>query len=57
MTNTELVIELRDQAEVEGPGTLNWLLNLAADKIEEMDERIDIMTVEGKRDENLSASL
>ncbi len=43
MTNEELIMELRDEAGVLEPGTLRNLIDLAADKIEELDERVEIM--------------
>ena len=43
MTTNDLINELRDCAAVEGPGTLNAILNEAADRIEELDERVSIM--------------
>lgn len=43
MDTKDLITELRDWADVEGAGTLSAVLNEAADKIEEMDERIAIM--------------
>lgn len=43
MTTDELIHELRDQAEVIGPGTECHLLNEAADWIEENDERLAIV--------------
>lgn len=44
MTTTELITELRDQATVDGPGTSCHLLNEAADTIELLDERLDIVS-------------
>ena len=43
MTTMELIAELRDQAEVTEPGTLYHLLQMAADRLEEQDERISIV--------------
>lgn len=43
MSNYELINELRDQAEVIGPGTEYHLLMEAADVIEALDERVAIM--------------
>lgn len=34
MLTDEIVSRLRDKAEVEGEGTLAWLLNTAADRLE-----------------------
>lgn len=45
MSNYELINELRDQAEVIGPGTEYHLLMEAADVIEALDERVAIMSV------------
>ena len=44
MSNYELINELRDQAEVIGPGTEYHLLMEAADVIEALDERVAIMS-------------
>jgi SepF-like predicted cell division protein (DUF552 family) len=44
MDNNTLIAELRDWAEVQGAGSLGNILNLAADRIEEMDERISIVS-------------
>ena len=44
MQTSELITELRDWAEVQGPGSLGNILNEAADTIESMDERIDIVS-------------
>lgn len=50
LTTTELISELWDQAEVIGPGTECNLLKLAAERLacrlEELDERVDIMQTE-----------
>lgn len=46
MTTDELIHELRDQAEVIGPGTECHLLNEAADRLELLEERVAIMSVE-----------
>ena len=43
MTIPELITELHDQAGVLGEGTEKLLLNMAADVIEEQDERISIL--------------
>ena len=43
MTTDELIRNLRDKAEVEGKTSLGNLLNLAADRLEELDERVAIM--------------
>ena len=44
MTTMDLINELRDQAEVDGPGTAYHLLNEAADRLEALDERVCIMS-------------
>lgn len=49
MTTNELICELRDWADVQGPGSLADVLNEAADKIESLDERVAIMS-EGRDD-------
>ena len=41
-TNT-LIAELRDWAGVQGAGTLANILNEAADRLEELDERVSIL--------------
>ena len=46
MPTLELINDLRDFAEVSGPGTLNKLLTEAADRLEELDERVDILSAE-----------
>lgn len=46
MDTKELIMELRDWAEVQGAGTLANILNEAADRLEELDERVAIMSVE-----------
>ena len=46
MDTNEIITELRDWAIVQGPGSLAEILNEAADKIEELDERVAIMSVE-----------
>ena len=46
MKNRELVEHLRDQATVIGGGTERRLLMEAADRLESLDERIDIMETE-----------
>lgn len=43
MDNTELINELRDWAEVQGAGSLANVLNEAADRIEQLDERLSII--------------
>ena len=43
MDNRELINELRDWAEVQGPGSLAYTLNQAADRIEQLDERVSII--------------
>ena len=43
MTTDELIRDLRDKAEVEGKTSLGNLLNQAADRLEELDERVEIM--------------
>ena len=42
----DLVSELRDWIDVEGPGSLAAILDAAADRIEELEERVAIMAVE-----------
>lgn len=44
MDTNAIITELRDWAEVQGAGTLANILNEAADKIEELDERVAIMS-------------
>lgn len=44
MTTGEIVNELRDWADVEGPGTLSNVLDEAADRLEELDERVAIIS-------------
>ena len=46
MTTNELICELRDWAEVEGPGSMAAIMSEAADCIEALDERVSIMEVE-----------
>lgn len=46
MSDNELIMELRDIAAVEGAGTLGFFLNEAADRIEALSERVDILSVE-----------
>lgn len=48
MTTDEIIRELRAKAGVEGKSTLAGLLNQAADRLEELDERVAIM-MEGNR--------
>ena len=48
MTTSELINDLRDWAEVEGPGSLAAILNEAADRLEELDERLAIQATEGE---------
>ena len=43
MDNAELINELRDWAEVQGAGSLANVLNEAADRIEQLDERLSII--------------
>lgn len=43
MQTTELITELRDWAEVQGPGSLANILTEAADHIEQIDERLSIL--------------
>ena len=43
MQTSELITELRDWAEVQGPGSLGNILNEAADHIEQIDERLSIL--------------
>lgn len=47
MTTNEIIQDLRDKAGVEGKTTLGNLLEQAADRLEELDERVAIM-MEGK---------
>lgn len=51
MTTDEIIRDLRDKAEVEGKTSLGNLLNLAADRLEELDERVAIM-LEGNNNKN-----
>lgn len=44
MDNNTLISELRDWADVQGAGSLGNILNLAADRIEELDERAAIIS-------------
>lgn len=46
MQTKELINELRSAAAVYQPGSLSRLLNEAADRIETLDERVAIMSVE-----------
>ena len=48
MTTDEIIRELRAKAGVEGKSTLAGLLHQAADRLEELDERVAIM-MEGNR--------
>lgn len=48
MTTNEIIQDLRDKAGVEGKTTLGNLLEQAADRLEELDERVTIM-MEGNR--------
>lgn len=41
-----VINDLRQKAAVEGPGSLSALLLTAADRIEELDERVDILSAE-----------
>ena len=43
MTTDEIIRELRAKAGVEGKSTLAGLLHQAADRLEELDERVAIM--------------
>lgn len=43
MTTDEIIQELRDKAGVEGKTTLGNLLEQAADRLEELDERLAII--------------
>lgn len=43
MDNNTLINELRDWAEVQGAGSLAYILNVAADRIEELTERVSII--------------
>lgn len=43
MDNAELINELRDWAVVQGAGSLANVLNEAADRIEQLDERLSII--------------
>ena len=43
MTTNEIIQDLRDKAGVEGKTTLGNLLEQAADRLEELDERVAIM--------------
>ena len=43
METSELITELRDWAAVQGPGSLANLLQEAADRLEELDERLGIV--------------
>ena len=47
MSTVDLVNELLDWADVQGPGSLKAILEEAAERLEELDERIAIM-MEGK---------
>lgn len=49
MDNETLIAELEDWAQVEGKGTRYYILKIAARRIEEMSERISIIS------ENLDA--
>jgi hypothetical protein len=58
MDNEALIGELRDWAEVQGAGSLGYILNVAADRIEEMSQRVSIISenldnVEAEFDEML----
>lgn len=44
MDTNAIITELRDWAEVQGAGTLANTLNEAADRLEELDERVAIMS-------------
>ncbi len=43
LTNKELICELRDWAQVSGEGSLAAILSEAADRLELLDERLDIV--------------
>ena len=43
MTTNDLISELRDWAGVQGVGSLAEILDEAADRLEELDERVAIM--------------
>ena len=44
MDTNEIIAELRDWAIVQGPGSLAEILNEAADSLEDLDERVAIMS-------------
>lgn len=46
MTIVELIHELRATANVHEPGTLYHLLHEAADRLEELEERLDIVATD-----------
>ena len=50
--HNELICELRDQADVLGPGTECDMLRRAADVIEQQDEEIAIMATEHTAEKN-----
>lgn len=51
ITEEDIIQELRDLAGVEGPGGYKRLLEAAADRIEELSERVAIMSVEKEAEE------
>lgn len=46
MSNEDLIATLIDTAEVEGPGTMGCLLKEAAEAIENLEERVAIMSAD-----------
>ena len=57
MQNYSLIIKLREKALVEGKGSLASLLNEAADRLEEMDERLSILEENMEAAEQFDAQL
>lgn len=53
MTTDQIIRQLRDKAGVEGTSALAVLLSQAADRLEELDERLAIM-LEGNNIEEIS---
>lgn len=53
MTTDQIIRQLRDKAGVEGTSALAVLLSQAADRLEELDERVAIM-LEGNNIEEIS---
>lgn len=45
MSTLDIIRQLRDWAAVEGPGSRTSILIAAADRLEELDERLDIMDI------------